>query len=291
MGEGFTIDSTADRSLLQEVVPFVLKLTIRCVAALENVSLPPLYDSGLDETQFRLSDEPAGGVIEHDAKYFSVRLRVLNRSVREIPPIEFSWFNPHRGIYETTYSKPIALSVGEAQLVSAQHVERATHIAEPKEEAVHHDTHDDLGMGTGVDLSDAELAIETDLSVLLAPSDRGWRRESVQIAAYVLGFVALAIALGLRRRKSLDPELLVRQRKLSEQRQHIEKAVSVREVVDCVRRMGAIATTLPRSEYDQFLRECDVLVYAPNAGVGDDLDGTLRRRALLLAEQMIERSR
>ena len=224
-------------------------------------------------------------------KQFSVILRVLHSSVREIPPIAFSWFNPHRDVYETTYTKPIALSVGEAHVVSAQDVERATHTEEREAQGPIHQTNAQLEFTPNVDLSDAELAIETDLSILLVPSDSEWFRPSMHIVAYTLGVVALVIALWIRRRKSLGPEFRAQHRKLNEQRRCIEKATGIRDVVDSVRRMGAIATTLPRSEYDQFLRECDDLVYAPNAGLREELDDSLRQRALSLAEQMIERSR
>lgn len=291
VGEGFTLEASADHSVVQEGDPIGLELTIRGDAALETVSLPALHHSGLERAQFRISDESVGGVIENGAKSFQVRMRVLHRSVREIPPIAFSWFDPRRAAYETTYSKPIALSVGEARVVSAQHVERATQIEEETAGSLQEEILTKTDVGPGDDLGDAELAIETDVAILLAPAEHWLFRPSMQVVAYALGLSALVGALWRRRLASLDPDLRLRRRKLIQERRCIEKASSVREVVDALRRMAAIAATLPRREYDQILRECDVLVYAPSTGSSERLDGSLRQRALSLAEAIMERSR
>ena len=74
--------------------------------------------------QFRLPDGDIVGTYADDRKTFGFNIRVLDETISEIPSLAFSWFDPAAEAYQTTHSKPIALRVGEANVVSAEDVVR-----------------------------------------------------------------------------------------------------------------------------------------------------------------------
>ena len=125
VGKGFTLAASADRSVVQTGDPIRLTLEVRGDTALETVSLPRLADSGLDRRDFKTPAGPVAGIVEDGVKRFEVVVRVSHDQVREIPSIELSWFNPELGRYETTRSRPIAVSVRGATVVSAADVVRS----------------------------------------------------------------------------------------------------------------------------------------------------------------------
>ena len=58
-----------------------------------------------------MPSEAASGTVEGRSKVFTQSIRALSETVREIPPIEFAFFNPAKGEYETVRSAPIAITV------------------------------------------------------------------------------------------------------------------------------------------------------------------------------------
>ena len=100
----------------------------------------------------------------------------------------------------------------------------------------------------------------------------------------------MAIAVVARKRSDLDPEILARQKEYRLQRQRIEKGESLKDLSDAVRRMAAMATSVPRQEIDIFLAECDAQVFAPG-GESLKLDQSLQEKALSLADKMAPTTR
>jgi hypothetical protein len=80
---------------------------------LHTVQLPDLNAAGLPEL-FRIDEVPPAGSINGDKKNFTVSLHPLTSAVKEIPSIEFSYFDPKTQKYETLRSSPISLTVTEA---------------------------------------------------------------------------------------------------------------------------------------------------------------------------------
>jgi len=76
---------------------------------------PPRLDAPALAEDFRMPTAPLAGSIQGNTKTFTQTLRPTAESVREIPPIAFSWFDPEKGRYETAASKPIALSVSAVE--------------------------------------------------------------------------------------------------------------------------------------------------------------------------------
>jgi len=76
---------------------------------------PPRLDAPALTEDFRMPTAPLAGSVQGNTKTFTQTLRPTAESVREIPPIAFSWFDPETGRYETAASKPIALSVSAVE--------------------------------------------------------------------------------------------------------------------------------------------------------------------------------
>jgi hypothetical protein len=60
---------------------------------------------------FKLSDLPPVEELISSKKTFKVEMRPLNESIKEIPSLEFSYFNPREKSYTTLKSKPIPIEV------------------------------------------------------------------------------------------------------------------------------------------------------------------------------------
>ena len=120
VGSGFNLEVSADRSVVQVGEPITLSLVLRGEGNLETAALPPLDAEGLlPAAAFRVPEDELAGALEGGAKRFSAVVRVLDEHVREIPALAYSWFDPATGGFETTHSRPIALSVGRAEVIGA----------------------------------------------------------------------------------------------------------------------------------------------------------------------------
>ena len=132
IGSAFSIGVQASRTVVQVGDPIALTVRIRGDGPLEGLSLPRLDgEGGLPEALFSVVDSEVVGVIDADenAKDFNVTVRVRSAEAREIPPIEFSYFDPQQGAYATVRSQPIALSVAGSNLVGAADVTAAPSVS------------------------------------------------------------------------------------------------------------------------------------------------------------------
>ena len=80
-------------------------------AALDGLQAPILGQQSAFAGGFRVPSDAASGTVEGRSKVFTQSIRALSESMREIPSIEFSFFNPARGEYETVRSAPIPITV------------------------------------------------------------------------------------------------------------------------------------------------------------------------------------
>ena len=298
IGQGFTLDVSAQRTVVQVGDPILLKITLRGDTGLETASLPPLTaGGGLSPKDFRLPEGDNTGQLQEDAKYFAVTVRVLREGVKEIPPIAYSWFDPQTGSYQTTHSRPIALSVGKAQVVSAGDVvrsksrprdpESATQKTEPAPSPGSSSQPADKQPSTM--LTGADLAIETNLGILLGGHGSLLNNPWVQGFCYLLGIGLVGLSLWDRRRAGADPILVARRKQKQRWRAHLEQAASVSEVASALRQMAALSPSdLPRQTLDALLETCDNLAFAPGGGREAPLDAALRQTALDLAQRMME---
>lgn len=93
-------------------ITLTLRLTdTSATAALEGVQAPALAEQASFTDGFRIPPEAAAGVVDGTSKTFTQSLRANNDAVREIPSVEFSYFDPTTGAYESVRSAPIAITV------------------------------------------------------------------------------------------------------------------------------------------------------------------------------------
>lgn len=101
---------------LEVAVGEPITLTMRLMdtstnAGLDGLQAPRIAMQSEFSNGFRVPDEAAAGTVEGRSKVFTQTIRAVSDAVREIPPIEFAFFNPAKGEYETLLSKPIAITV------------------------------------------------------------------------------------------------------------------------------------------------------------------------------------
>ncbi|MGH7139655.1 MAG: hypothetical protein ACREHD_28280, partial [Pirellulales bacterium] len=102
VGSGFSIDVSADPTVVCVGDPIDLDITLRGDGNLENAGLPALSaDDGMSPVRFRLPEGDVPGDLADGAKRFHVSVRVIDVSVGAIPALAFSWFDPDAEKYET----------------------------------------------------------------------------------------------------------------------------------------------------------------------------------------------
>jgi hypothetical protein len=291
VGRGFSLEVAADRSVVQLGDPITLTLTVRGDGNLASVG-PPRLDAGggLSAEQFRLPEGDVSGRTIDDAKVFQITLRVLDDSVREVPALAYSWFDPELDEYQTAKSRPIALSVRPAQVISADDVMAAT--PEPRiptmdePEASPTQPESPPTRRGSFSLTGADLSVVHDPEVLLR---RDGRRSGFRVAAYGGSVALVLVALWARRRAEVDPELKRRRQVYRDQCKRIAAAgatprrQALSEIAVALREITAAAPELRSRELDDFVRECDAATYAP----GDDADANLDPEVIRRAEALL----
>jgi len=297
VGRGFSLDVSADRSVVQVGDPILLTLTIEGDGNMATIGLPPLSaEGGLDPARFRLPDGDVFGSVRGDAKTFEVAVRVSDENVDEIPALSYSWFDPDRRRYETTQSRPIALSVRPAQVVAAADVVSATPAAPLEDEraSAGESTSGDVETARsgasprGFAIENADLSIERDLDTL-----RG-RRSSARLLppiAYASSLALLAGAFFVRRRAEIDPLVLRRRDVLASALRRVEGAreatgeTGLAELAAALREVLAVIPEARSEQSDRILLECEDALYAPT-GVSGTLDPELHERASALLREI-----
>ncbi len=99
-------------------------------------------------------------------------------------------------------------------------------------------------------------------------------------------FCVILLALAGRRGANVAPEIKLRIKGLLSQRAVIAKTDNLHDMSDALRRMGAAAVTMPRTEYERLLSQCDDRLYAPD-GQTAGVDTELRKQAIDIADQII----
>ncbi len=327
IGSGFSLEVSADRSVVQLGEPIELAFHLRGHGDLSSAGLPPLAAEGLfDPARFRLPEEAPAGLLDEDGKHFKLTLRVLDASVREIPALAYSWFDADTRRFETVHSQPIALSVGAARIVGADAVESGSGDALDSgaagtaagatgaEGAVADDTQANTpsnrpGNATapsgatseaGARMSSlaesaANLAVERDPVVLLRAARVSRGAGIATVSLYGIGLALLGFGLLDRRRRSVDPRVRERLAGLTRAKQAVAAAVAPGNAAEGAGALGRALRELVAAfpdeatpALDALLAECDALRFAPGAG-GSGPSGSGVPEALgLRARRLIE---
>jgi hypothetical protein len=297
VGHGFTIDVSADRSIVQVGDPITLTVTLRGEGNLETAGLPSLNAEGLlQASDFRVPGGDLAGRYEEGEKRFSVVVRVQNENVRELPALAYSWFDPEREAYETTYSRPIALSVRPAEVIAAQDVFGAPTEGEEESSAVPEEE-GAKAPGRGFALTGADLAIEREAAALLRDRRQALGGPWIPVGVYTGASLLLLAAFLDRRRRDIDPAVVRRRRLLDGELRRVRAAErlppeqAVPELAQAIRRMLVEVPGARTSEVEAFLRECDARTYAPSGRPSHPLDEAFHAQAVALARRVAESAR
>jgi hypothetical protein len=289
VGRGFTLEVSADRSVVQVGEPITLTLTLRG-EGLEGAALPPLDAPGLlPRDRFRAPSGQRPGELVDDAKRFTAVVRVLDERVSEVPALAYSWFDPRTQTFETTRSRPIALSVGSALVIGAADVEGTQ---APPGEGPERRT-PESPRAAGLTLTGADLAIERDPDRLLRGHAAGTYGPWLPAGVYAASLLLVALALLGRRRADVDPALRRRRQILAEQRAKLCAAgrlppqQAAEQIAQALRRMRAELPEHRDPELDALLGDCDALRYAPSGTSLSSAD-TLQARGEAIAARLEE---
>jgi hypothetical protein len=222
-------------------------------------------------------------------------VRVLNPDINEIPALEYSWFDPTTEQFQSAKSRPIALSVGDAQVIGAADVQSREHAPEsPASGLEQRAARTASGSGPLV-LTGADLAIERDADLLLR-RDSVRTRNSWRIAGLYAGSGLLLLLAQLdRRRRDVDPAVVARRRRVAGELRRMREASNLpasEAAAEIARVMRALLAETPgvrHPEIDALIGECDARSYAPAAERDrSPIDAAFHQRALEFAESLME---
>ena len=295
VGRGFELEVSADRTVVEAGEPIELTFVLRG-EGLETASMPSLHAEGLlPPADFRAPPDILAGSVLGGEKRFTAVVRVLHEGVREIPPLAYTWFDPETERYETTRSRPIALSVGAGEIVDAG----AVRSGEPAASAETEDGALPAATLTGKPspefvLAGADLSIERDPSRLFAGHSAS-PRLAFAGGLYAASLVCVGLALWDRRRRGRDPREIETRNRLAESRRQIDRmgdrktdgAECAGSIAASLREMLSLCPGAQSPQLDEFLGECDARSFAP-AGQALSVDATFVSRARELARQIEE---
>jgi len=301
VGKDFTLDVSAERSVVQVGEPIAIELVLRGEGALESASLPRLDAPGLlPSEQFRVPDEmPTGVVEENGSKRFRVTVRVLDEQVDALPALEYSWFDPEVRDFATTRSRPIALSVTPGRTIGADDViggspgpEPTSALSQPEAEVAGESGEADPS-GRVFDASGADLSIETDLTALTAATGSVVKTPAL-VLLYAVGIALAGLGGWAGRRARLDPRMVALRTSLDAELARVQAVgrtgggsaqAAARGLAAAIRRMHALAPNATPVGLDRLLGELDSLAYAPES-VAVELNAEIAERALEVAREL-----
>ncbi len=115
----FQISAAATPTTVRIGDPIDLSIEIRGDGELETLPPPNLAANRALTTAFRVPAEQLAGETRDNRRRFTQTIRAISPDVREIPPIEYGYFDPQRGEYRVALSAAIPLRVTGADVVNA----------------------------------------------------------------------------------------------------------------------------------------------------------------------------
>jgi hypothetical protein len=296
VGSGFSLVVSADRTIVKVGEPIALHFELRGDGNLETAALPRLDAKGLlPPASFRVADGEISGRLDGGVKRFTAMVRVLNPDISEIPALEYSWFDPTTEQFQSAKSRPIALSVGDAQVIGAADVQSGEHAPEAPESGLEERTARATSGSGPLVLTGADLAIERDADLLLRGASARTQNSWMIAGLYAGSGLLLLIAQLDRRRRNVDPSVVARRRRVAGGLRRIREASELpasEAAAEIARAMRALLAETPDArhpEIDALIGECDARSYAPAANRDrSPIDAAFHQRALELAQSLTE---
>ena len=113
----FTIAVEAEPVAVRVGEPVTLKITVTAADHLENIFFQPLRYQPLLINRFDIPEDRSLPLREGKSKVYTQTIRPLNRQIKQVPPLQLSFFNPVSKAYVTVESKAIPLQVSPADQV------------------------------------------------------------------------------------------------------------------------------------------------------------------------------
>jgi len=296
VGSGFSLTVSADRTVVKMGEPIALHFELRGDGNLETAALPRLDAEGLlPPDSFRVADGEIPGRLERGVKRFTAMVRVLDPEINEIPALEYSWFDPTTEQFQSVKSRPIALSVGDAQVIGAADVQSGEHAFEDPASDFEGRASRAASRTGPLVLTGADLAIERDADRLLRRAS-AHTRNNWMIAGFYAGSSLFVLFARLdRRRRNVDPAVVARRRRVAGELRRMREASNLpasEAAAEIARAMRALLAETPdvrRPEIDALIGECDARSYAPAANRDrSPMDAAFHQRALELAQSLTE---
>lgn len=92
---------------------------------------PPVIDQASLGGEFRVPSDPLAGTVDGNAKTFTQTIRPLSAKLTQVPPIEFSYFDPELARYVTVRTQPIPISVSPSERIGAESFAPANQPSKP----------------------------------------------------------------------------------------------------------------------------------------------------------------
>jgi len=285
--------------------PITLTIRLSGPPYLKNETLPPLRQQASLARDFKIPEEQAPGKVEGSSKIFTQTVRATNDKVKEIPPIELSYFDSKHGEYRVARTEPIPLTVHSTRIITADHAEGREPIAPAKRklrawtEGIAHNYEDHLSV-----LENQDYSLMT-----LVRTPHWLLATSIPFLAFVCLFVGTMVV----RRSQADPARRKAKRAYAELVRELKSLNKAGEgrlhhgfVLDAFRRylgskMGVSAGSLTGSDVagalrdraveaetigaiDSFFESCEAVHYS--GGAGEEDPESLGVRALDLAKKL-----
>ena len=294
VGSGFSLSVSADRTVVKVGEPIALHFELRGDGNLETAALPRLDAEGLlPPAAFRVADGEIPGRLEGGVKRFTAMVRVLDSRVKEIPALEYAWFDPTAEQFRTAKSRPIALSVGDAQVIGAADVQSGERAPESPASDPEQSPAPAAWRTGSLVLTGADLAIEREVGLLLRSASVRTRDTWTLAGLYAGSGLLLLIASLDRRRRDVDPAIVARRRRVESGLRRIRDASNLpasEAAAEIARVMRALLAEIPgaqRPEIDALIGKCDARSYAPAAERDSaPIDAAFQQRALELAQSL-----
>ncbi|MDA7874869.1 BatD family protein [Rhodopirellula sp.] len=114
----YRIASEATPRTVKAGDPITLNIGIAGQGPMELLRAPPLTEQENLTSDFKVPNEPLAGFVDGTQKVFSTTLRPLKQGTKEIPGIEYSFFDPDQEQFVSIKSEPITINVEAAELLA-----------------------------------------------------------------------------------------------------------------------------------------------------------------------------
>ena len=114
----YEIFTGADPTSVQVGDPITLHIGIEGDGLMDYVRAPPLHLQQDLVRDFRVPNEPLAGTVNRSTKAFTTTIRPRDTGVTQIPPIEYSYFDPNTQEFVRTRSAPIDIQVTPAEVLA-----------------------------------------------------------------------------------------------------------------------------------------------------------------------------